>query len=357
MDNENNLSGCLAYTAVLIVGAIISAIIILVFNIRIPIVIPALVIAAIIGWLELKKRRSNMEDLLGRKIKGDHELVSLSSWMETPTEKRFTNQKVQAKNNQTMPLSLINTSAEIRNSNNILSTIAEEKNQDEEFGESPLGTKIIKFDRQTQIQMRENLTLLLETARTKGRKDLEEETMKMVSSKVESSGNLNKDTPLKIAKLLEPRLYHYLFAHKYLPDKLSESPQMVLSWLAGEKGIEHLKTRWALLPTIYQIETGDYIEPNGINRYVLRPNEDHTLVIIRFPEPIRMTEAYFAAIIFNRKNNSHRYFTLELGFSDQNNNIRKTVLGEWIKDKRINHGDGTLPGIESFSSLIIDRFI
>lgn len=103
MDNENNLSGCLVYTAVLIVGAIISAIIILVFNIRIPIVIPALVIVSIIGWLELRKRRRDMESHLGREIKGDHELVSLSSWMEAPTERKPTDQPPQPINNQLRP--------------------------------------------------------------------------------------------------------------------------------------------------------------------------------------------------------------------------------------------------------------
>ena len=48
-----------------------------------------------------------MEKQLGRKVKNDYELTSISSWMEVPTEKKFTNQKVQAKNNQRMQPTIV----------------------------------------------------------------------------------------------------------------------------------------------------------------------------------------------------------------------------------------------------------
>ena len=186
---------------------------------------------------------------------------------------------------------------------------------------------------------------------------MREEIGKIMPSKDESYQNLPIEKSLESGNPPEPRIYHYLFAHKYLPDKLSKSPEILLSWLAGEKGVEHLKTRWGLLPTVYKIESKDYIEPTGIDRYVLYPKDNYMLIIIRFPEPKFTTEAYFSAILFNQKKYEQRYFTLELSFTDLNSNIRKTVLGEWLGDQHINHGDGILPSVEAFSSLIIEKFI
>lgn len=320
MDNENNLSGCLAYTAVLIVGAIISTIIILVFNIRIPIVIPALVIAAIIGWMELRKRRRDMEVHLGREIKGDHELVSLSSWMEVSNERKSINQAPHPINNQRMQPTIVNTSTEIRNTANNPIISRAEKNQDEKLREKPIG-RILSEDEVKQILMRVTTNPLLE------------------------SGNPS-----------EPRIYHYLFAHKYLPDKLSESSQGVIAWLTGEKGIEHLKTRWTLLPTVYNLEPKDYIEPVGINRYVLKPTSTHTIVLVQFPKPEQVSEAFFSAILI-QPDNSYRYFTLEKTFGEEDNGTPKTVLGEWAKGNHVNLGSGSSPIIEDFSALIIERFI
>jgi hypothetical protein len=184
-----------------------------------------------------------MESHIGRKIKGDHELVSLSSWMEVSNENKFTNKIPQPIDNQKPQMPVQNTS-QIKS----LTDISEPDNS------------------------------------------------------------------------LKPRIYHYLFAHKYLPDKLSESSQGVISWLAGEKGIEHLKTRWTLLPTVYNIESKDYIEPIGINRYVLKPTSQHTIILVQFPEPERISEAFFSAILI-QPNNSYRYFTLERTFGNDNNGI------------------------------------
>src|SRR5437667_1787897 len=41
----------------------------------------------IVGWFATIRYRRNMEKRLGRKIKGDHELTSISSWMEVESKK------------------------------------------------------------------------------------------------------------------------------------------------------------------------------------------------------------------------------------------------------------------------------
>ena len=50
---------------------------------------PVLWVAAlgIVGWFATIRYRRNMEKRLGRKLKGDHELTSISSWMEAESKK------------------------------------------------------------------------------------------------------------------------------------------------------------------------------------------------------------------------------------------------------------------------------
>jgi hypothetical protein len=45
-----------------------------------------MVIGGITGWWATRKMRQRMEKRLGRKVKGDHELTSISSWMETSSK-------------------------------------------------------------------------------------------------------------------------------------------------------------------------------------------------------------------------------------------------------------------------------
>lgn len=225
----------------------------------------------------LKKK---MEKTLGRKIKGEHELVSLTSWMETSNETKSAVQSSQPINNQKRQSPIVSNSQEIKNSPN----------------------------------------------------------------------------KLKLGKPLEPRIYHYLFAHRYLPDKLSENSQGVIAWLTGEKGVEHLKTRWTLLPTVYNLEPNDFIEHIGINRYIIKPTNRHTIVLIQFPKPEQISEAFFSAILVE-PDNSYRYFTLEKTFEENGNGIPRTVLGEWNNGNHVDLGSGSLPDIEDFSALIVERFI
>jgi len=80
--------GCLAE------GAIVAALYIIIFWVIIPLVfgvivngmIPLMVVVAIVGWLLTRRYRKNMEKRLGRKVRGDHELTSISSWMEVSAE-------------------------------------------------------------------------------------------------------------------------------------------------------------------------------------------------------------------------------------------------------------------------------
>ena len=83
-DEQPKELGCL------VEGAIVAAVYIIIFWVIIPLVfgviingiIPLVVAVAIVGWLLTRRYRKNMEKRLGRKVRGDHELTSISSWME-----------------------------------------------------------------------------------------------------------------------------------------------------------------------------------------------------------------------------------------------------------------------------------
>jgi ABC-type xylose transport system permease subunit len=70
--------------------AILLAVVVVTFLLtgRVGIPGPVLWIAAlgIVGWFATIRYRRKMEKRLGRKIKGDHELTSISSWMEAESK-------------------------------------------------------------------------------------------------------------------------------------------------------------------------------------------------------------------------------------------------------------------------------
>lgn len=74
--------------------AIIAAVYVIIFWVLVPLVfgieingaIPVIVAATIVGWFMTRRYRKNMEKRLGRKVKGDHELTSISSWMEAASK-------------------------------------------------------------------------------------------------------------------------------------------------------------------------------------------------------------------------------------------------------------------------------
>lgn len=126
----------------------------------------------------------------------------------------------------------------------------------------------------------------------------------------------------------QPRLQHYIFAHIYLPQKLHESPQLVRNWLTGEKALEHLITRWNLLRMSFDIKPEECFSPLGMRCEKYEIDKNQEVVLICFPMPERITEAYFGAIVF--EGDRVRYFTLEKTYSKDEDN-QEAIFGEWLK--------------------------
>ena len=125
-------------------------------------------------------------------------------------------------------------------------------------------------------------------------------------------------------------------------------------WLTGEKGVEHLRIRWGLLQIMYKVNPEDYFKPEGMNRYILRPTSNHTIVIVQFPPPKRMPEAFYGAIVF-WPDNRYRYFTLELTEGMSPDGSPRTVVGEWADFGHTNYGVGPSPNPEAFLNAVIER--
>ena len=257
-----------------------------------------IVALAMVNWLATIKYRRSMEKRLGRKVKGDYELTSISSWMEASSKEERPRVKTA--------------------SPNITPERSAQKNPSEL-----------------------NKTFVAKSDEKAGEESIQ--VVGKVGDRSEVEGNFD-----------EPRLYHYIFAHRYLPEKLRENPSGVRMWLTGEKGVEHLKIRWGLLRMAYKVNPDDYFEPEGMNRYILRPTPNHTIIIVQFPPPKRMTEAFYGAIVF-WPDNRYRYFTLELTEGMSPDGSPRTVVGEWADLGHANYGEGPSPNPEAFLNAVIER--
>ena len=92
-----------------------------------------------------------------------------------------------------------------------------------------------------------------------------------------------------------------------------------------------------------------YIPADILECFPVEIDDEHYGVIVQFPKPERMAEAYFATIIVkteNENSNYYRFFTLE--FSKNSDGSKCTVLGEWRNGRHTNYGDGGAPHKENF---------
>src|SRR5947209_1778328 len=234
-----------------------------------------ILIAAIVGGLATLKFKKRMEKGLRRKVKGNYELTSISSWIEASSKDE----------KQPVTVSNLDMSSE--------KTIKKNSSKSDKTSEVKPNKKTVKRIRQIN--------------------------------------ETNKDAAGTDSDFQNPRLHHYLFAHRYLPEELQKNPGGVRMWLTGEKGVGHLNTRWALSHMMYKSKPDDYIEPDGMDRYIHNlsgPTDNCTIVIVQFPPPKRMTEAFYSAIVF-WSDNQYRYFTLELTEGKKPDGSSQTVLGEW----------------------------
>ncbi len=139
-----------------------------------------------------------------------------------------------------------------------------------------------------------------------------------------------------------PRKHHYVFVHQFLRDKVHEHPQDTFETLSRESAKMYLSVHWVQ----HGIALGSTLPADGIECFPMKINNDCFAVVVQLPQPERMGEAYFAAIVYWPSSKKARYLTLELTGSAESE--RQTFLCEWINGSHFNYGQGPQPDRKHF---------
>jgi hypothetical protein len=149
-----------------------------------------------------------------------------------------------------------------------------------------------------------------------------------------------------------PRAHHYIFVHRVLRDKVFYDPLCFFEKLHHGSIENYLYsfwlTTWFSIPEEHQ---NPFVKPDGFHVSPLEQIGDLYLATVTFPIPIYMTEAYFAAIVFNRDASIRRYFTLEFTEADDGTPLLPVVC-EWEEGIHRNSGNHLLPSREDFAAYV-----
>lgn len=151
----------------------------------------------------------------------------------------------------------------------------------------------------------------------------------------------------------KPRTHHYYFAHRFLPELLAGNPlktKTVFEKLSGPTALTYLKFHWTqvgLSVKSGEADRDEFVSADDLAAFTAPISDDCSAVVIRFPTPERMAEAYFAAVFFWPESGRHRYFVLELTGDRQGGN-RSTIFGEWSGGSHFNLGRGPAPDRDEF---------
>jgi hypothetical protein len=155
-----------------------------------------------------------------------------------------------------------------------------------------------------------------------------------------------------------PRRQHYNFVHRYLRDRALDHPHHLVETLRGENGTSYLESLWVSQGSAEKAEEDEFIGPEGLECFSVDPGSEIYGAIVKFPEPQRAAEAYFAAIILRSRTNKDlpaRFITLERGISGEGN--VKTVVGGWdVLGIHYNYGPGPTPEMDEFVKVLRKQF-
>lgn len=143
-----------------------------------------------------------------------------------------------------------------------------------------------------------------------------------------------------------PRMHHYVFAHRELPGIARRfAPNLV--GLAREGRLDDaLRTTWTGVGEALPPE--DRLAPDGLAAE-LRSLGAGEAILVRFPPPAHVTEAYLALVVLE-PGPDVRYFLLEHGWNLDDS--PRTVLGEWTEQAHLNLGDGPAADADTFVAAV-----
>lgn len=153
-----------------------------------------------------------------------------------------------------------------------------------------------------------------------------------------------------------PRPMHYYFVHRFLRDRALEYPAPLLEDLRRKDAVQYLSIHWVMLSLEMDLTEDERIKPHGIKCHTVDVGADYTGVIVEFPPPERLSEAFMAAILIPTAESgadklSSRYYTLEYNPEREH----QTSIGSWWADgMHLNHGAGSPPTMENFTQDLFD---
>jgi hypothetical protein len=126
------------------------------------------------------------------------------------------------------------------------------------------------------------------------------------------------------------RRQHYYFAHNFLRDRVFEHPKLFVDKHREELGTKYLSFLWLIVGETSKADEDDFIPPDGLRCFPIDIGDEYYGLLVQFPTPKKMTEAYFVAIILPVDADDSmpcNFFTLE--FTINNDGSEGTVVGEW----------------------------
>lgn len=128
-----------------------------------------------------------------------------------------------------------------------------------------------------------------------------------------------------------PRQQHYYFAHRFLRDRVFEHPKLFVDKHREELGTKYLSFLWLVVGETSKADEDDFIPPDGLQCFSLDFDDEYYGLLVQFPTPEKMTEAYFVAVVLpvGAVDDSAQcnFFTLE--FTINNDGSEGTVVGKW----------------------------
>jgi hypothetical protein len=91
----------------------------------------------------------------------------------------------------------------------------------------------------------------------------------------------------------EPRVPHYLFAHRAVPRAFLRNPESILPIMASDRGMEFLSGMWDVIDR--EIEPQQRIDHGALAVQTYELPSDIWVAMVTMPPPQRVFEAYFVA--------------------------------------------------------------
>lgn len=130
--------------------------------------------------------------------------------------------------------------------------------------------------------------------------------------------------------------------------------------LCGDSATEYLRELWLSVGSKVKADEDALIPADDLECFPFYIDHKHRGAIVRFPEPERTCEAYFAAFVFSSDPrirelvSYYRFFILELG--RELDGSKRTVLCERNYGKHYTYNHGCEPEREAFADLIRREF-